>query len=56
MENYFYNCSCCSYVHLVPAYWMDFSPESEYEFEHVNPDTGEMCTCTVLTLQTEAGF
>lgn len=43
MENYFYKCPICGFVHIVPAYWASFAPEEKMLFPHVNPDTGEDC-------------
>ncbi len=50
MENYFYKCNVCSFVHLVPAYWVSFSPEKEMDFLHVNPETQKDCENHVLYL------
>lgn len=50
MENYFYKCSHCNYVHIIPAYWVSYSPEQEIEQPHLNPETGEFCECMNMTL------
>ena len=50
MENYFYKCPVCGFVHLVPAYWESFSPEETLELEHINLKTGEPCS-NLLELQ-----
>lgn len=52
MENYFYKCPICGFVHLVPAYWSAYSPEKEMELEHVNFNTGEPCSHN-LVLQSD---
>lgn len=44
MDNYFYKCEKCGYVHLVPAYWMAFNPEEMVEQEHLDRKNGEQCT------------
>lgn len=44
MDNYFYKCEECGYVHLVPAYWMSFNPEPEIEQEHMDLSTGNECS------------
>lgn len=54
MENYFYNCDKCGFVHLIPAYWVDFRPESEMELIHINLKTGEQCINTRLLLKDES--
>lgn len=43
MENYFYKCEVCGYVHIVPAYWVSFSPEEVMEVPHICPETGQCC-------------
>lgn len=43
MENNFYKCPVCGFIHLVPAYWSAYSPEKEMELEHINLSTGEKC-------------
>lgn len=48
MENYFYKCEVCGFVHLVPAYWVSYEPESVVELEHIDLKTGQNCTCTIL--------
>ncbi|MCX7923206.1 MAG: hypothetical protein N3B21_14535 [Clostridia bacterium] len=50
MENYFYKCPLCGYVHLIPAYWVSFSPEEEMSLQHVNMETKEFCSSEVLYL------
>ena len=50
MENYFYKCEICGYVHIVPAYWVSFSPEEEMESPHICPETGACCENMVLHL------
>ncbi len=42
MENYFYKCPVCGFVHLVPAYWVSFAPPEKMEFPHIN-NQGEDC-------------
>lgn len=51
MENYFYKCKVCGYVHIVPAYWVSYSPEERIELEHVQLKTGETCGSHILELQ-----
>ncbi len=51
MENYFYECSLCNFVHIVPAYWVSFDPEEEMMFPHICPETKEDCENTILKLQ-----
>lgn len=53
MENYFYKCPVCGYVHLVPAYWVSFSPEEQLEQVHINPKTGQLCEQMNLNLLEE---
>lgn len=48
MENYFYTCPECGFVHLIPAYWVDFNPPEEYEMEHISMKTGDKCSCDKL--------
>ena len=43
MDCTYYKCSTCGFVHQVPAYWSDFSPEAEMEMPHMNLETKEMC-------------
>lgn len=50
MENYFYKCEVCGYVHIVPAYWVSFSPEEEMESPHICPETGACCENMLLHL------
>lgn len=50
MENYFYKCNRCGFVHIVPAYWVSYSPEGTVELEHMDLKTGENCPCTALEL------
>ncbi|MDF2612722.1 MAG: hypothetical protein K0S71_508 [Clostridia bacterium] len=50
MENYFYKCEVCGFVHLVPAYWTSFNPDPEVEFIHINMQTGEECINNKLLL------
>lgn len=50
MENYFYKCPVCGFVHIVPAYWVSFNPEDTMEFPHVNPETKEDCIHLILQL------
>ncbi|WP_171903741.1 hypothetical protein [Cellulosilyticum sp. I15G10I2] len=50
MENYFYKCELCGFVHLVPAYWVAFNPDSEVELIHINMKTGEECINSRLLL------
>ena len=42
MENYFYKCPVCGFVHLVPAYWVSFDPPPRMEFSHIN-EQGQDC-------------
>ncbi|MCX7715196.1 MAG: hypothetical protein N2171_05680 [Clostridia bacterium] len=53
MENYFYKCPICGFVHLVPAYWVSYSPEKEMQLSHINLKTGEPCTHSLI-LQEDA--
>jgi len=53
METYIYKCPVCGFAHQVPAYWVSFSPEPTFEFEHMSFKTGEMCENTVLNLKEE---
>lgn len=53
MDNYFYKCEKCGYVHLVPAYWMNFSPEKELEQEHFDKSIREVCIEKQLSLLEE---
>ncbi len=53
MENYFYKCNVCGFVHLVPAYWTSFSPDEVLEFIHINGKTGEQCLNIKLCLLNE---
>ncbi len=46
MENYFYKCPHCGFVHLVPAYWVSFSPPDTMEFPHID-DNGNSCNYTL---------
>lgn len=48
MDNYFYKCEKCGYVHLIPAYWMNFNPEEDLEQEHMDRSIGEICTEKLL--------
>lgn len=50
MENFFYKCEKCGFIHLVPAYWVDYEAKPTMELEHMDLKTGEMCECTQLTL------
>ncbi|WP_180270668.1 hypothetical protein [Sporanaerobium hydrogeniformans] len=50
MENYFYKCEVCGFVHLIPAYWVSFNPERMTEFLHINKETGRECTNSQLLL------
>ncbi len=51
MESYWYKCPVCGMTHQVPAYWVSFSPQSTYEFPHMNPETKEPCACMEMELQ-----
>ena len=42
MENYFYKCPVCGFVHLVPAYWVSFNPPCQMEFSHIS-EQGQDC-------------
>lgn len=50
MENYFYKCPQCGFIHIVPAYWVSYNPEDEVELEHMDLKTGENCPISVLKL------
>lgn len=50
MENYFYKCPICGFIHLVPAYWVDFAPTDVIELVHMNMKTGKDCENTKLEL------
>lgn len=43
MDNYFYQCPVCGFVHIIPAYWVSFNPEDEVALPHVNPQTQQDC-------------
>lgn len=53
MENYFYKCEDCSFVYVVPAYWVSFNPEETMEMLHVHPETQQECVNKVLKLVKE---
>jgi hypothetical protein len=53
METYFYQCPQCGFVHQVPAYWVNFSPEKQMILAHVDLNTGDTCSCQNLTLLEE---
>jgi hypothetical protein len=53
METYFYKCMICGFVHIIPAYWVSYNPETTMEFPHVNHDTKEDCVNPVLQLMKE---
>lgn len=50
MENYFYKCEKCGFVHIVPAYWVSYNPEEEVALEHMDLKTGETCPVSILKL------
>lgn len=50
MENYYYKCEICGYTHIVPAYWVSYNPEKNMEFPHVNIESKEDCTNSLLVL------
>lgn len=50
MENYFYKCEVCGFVHLVPAYWVSYEPEPIVELEHMDLKMGDTCQCHILKL------
>lgn len=50
MENYFYKCRVCGFVHIVPAYWVSYEPEATVELEHIDLKRGENCACHTLDL------
>ncbi len=50
MDNYFYKCETCGFVHLIPAYWVSFHPEQSIDFLHINKETGKECTNSQLFL------
>lgn len=52
MENYNYKCLECGFVHIVPAYWVSFSPDDEMLMPHINMETNEHCKNANLVLQT----
>ena len=43
MENYFYKCPVCGFIHIVPAYWLDYVAEDEIKLEHLDIKSGKMC-------------
>ncbi|NDL68704.1 hypothetical protein [Anaerotalea alkaliphila] len=51
MDLYYYVCPVCGFVHQVPAYWCDFSPEDTMEMEHLNLQTMDICGETSLMLK-----
>lgn len=53
MEMIYYKCSTCGFVHQVPAYWSDYSPEQEMEMEHVDLSTKELCRDRMLRIVEE---
>lgn len=53
MENYFYKCKVCGFIHIVPAYWVSYEPEVIVEMEHINLKNGEGCPCNELELMEE---
>ncbi len=53
MENYFYKCEKCGFVHIVPAYWVSYNPEEEVALEHMDLKTGETCPVSILKLVME---
>ena len=53
MENYYYRCEYCGYVHLVPAYWVSYNPEEEIEQEHFDLVHKAICKYTILKLVKE---
>lgn len=53
MENYFYKCPVCGFIHLVPAYWVSYEPEKEMEFEHLDIKKGSDCLNKRLRLLTD---
>ncbi len=50
MEMYLYQCPVCGFSHRVPAYWVNYSPDSEMEFVHFRMDTKEQCDYDKLIL------
>jgi hypothetical protein len=50
METYFYTCRKCSFINVIPAYWVSFSPEEEMQLKHVDPDNKEDCINEVLKI------
>ena len=34
MDQYFYKCPVCGYVHIVPGYWVSYDPPEEMEQPH----------------------
>lgn len=50
MEMNYYKCSTCGFMHQVPAYWSDYSPEQEIVLEHVDLSSKELCGDTLLRL------
>ncbi|WHH57280.1 hypothetical protein [Petroclostridium sp. X23] len=51
MENYFYKCPICGFIHIVPAYWVSFNPDDEMTFPHINTDTNEECDSILLLMK-----
>ncbi len=50
METYFYKCEVCGFLHIVPAYWVEYSPPEVYEMDHLNPENGNHCEQKNLAL------
>lgn len=50
MDNYFYKCPVCGFIHLVPAYWVSYNPEEEIEMAHLDMKQGTECSCDILRL------
>lgn len=50
MENYFYKCPVCGFIHLVPAYWVSYEPAEEITFEHLDIKNSSECSNQTLYL------
>jgi hypothetical protein len=50
MEMIYYKCPLCGFTYQVPAYWSDYSPEEDMEFQHCNLETKEICSELMLKL------
>lgn len=50
MNQYFYMCDACGFVHIVPVSSLAYNPEGEVELEHMDYKSGEECACYKLEL------